>query len=56
VLLDASQVPRQADLRREDVEAVVVGSDLRRTGWFTCSDPRLERLHENVVWSMRGTS
>jgi hypothetical protein len=30
------------------VQAVVVGSDLRRTGWFTCSDPGLERLHENV--------
>lgn len=42
------------DLRAEDVAAVVVGSDLRRTGWFTCSDPRLNRFHENVAWSMRG--
>jgi alpha-L-rhamnosidase len=41
-------------MRAEDVDAVVVGSDLRRTGWFACSDPRLDRLHENVVWSMRG--
>jgi alpha-L-rhamnosidase len=41
-------------LRPDDLEAVVVGSDLRRGGWFACSDPRLERLHENVVWSMRG--
>jgi len=41
-------------LRADDVEAVVVGSDLRRTGWFTCSDPQLSRLHENVVWGMRG--
>ncbi|MGW3957399.1 family 78 glycoside hydrolase catalytic domain [Streptomyces sp. NPDC004752] len=38
----------------EDVEAVVVGSDLRRTGWFSCSDPQLEQLHSNVVWSTRG--
>jgi alpha-L-rhamnosidase len=37
-----------------DVEAVVVGSDLRRTGWFECSDPDLEQLHQNVVWGMRG--
>jgi alpha-L-rhamnosidase len=36
------------------VEAVVVGSDLERTGWFESSDPQLDRLHENVVWSMRG--
>ncbi|WP_328608324.1 glycoside hydrolase family 78 protein [Amycolatopsis sp. NBC_00345] len=41
-------------LATADVEAVVVGSDLRRTGWFGCSEPLLERFHENVVWSMRG--
>ena len=27
---------------------------MRRTGWFDCSDPLVNRLHENVVWSMRG--
>ncbi|AXX29445.1 glycoside hydrolase family 78 protein [Actinosynnema pretiosum subsp. pretiosum] len=37
-----------------DVVAAVCGTDLRRTGWFRCSDPDLERLHENVVWSARG--
>ena len=42
------------DLRAEDLEAVVVHSDLRRTGWFGCSDPDLEKFHENVVWGMRG--
>ena len=44
------------EVRAEDVEAVVVGSDLRRTGWFSSSDPQLNRFHENVVWGMRGTS
>ncbi|KAA0120605.1 family 78 glycoside hydrolase catalytic domain [Mycolicibacterium sp. P9-22] len=37
-----------------DVEAEVVGSDLRRTGWLETSDPLLNRLHENTVWSLRG--
>jgi alpha-L-rhamnosidase len=37
-----------------DVEAVVCHTDLRRTGDFDCSDPLLTRLHDNVVWSMRG--
>ncbi|MCR3750705.1 family 78 glycoside hydrolase catalytic domain [Lentzea californiensis] len=37
-----------------DVTAVVCHTDMRRTGWFACSDPALERLHDNVVWSMRG--
>lgn len=36
-----------------DVTAEVIGSDMRRTGWFTCSDPMVDRLHENVVWGMR---
>jgi alpha-L-rhamnosidase len=42
------------EVHAEDVEAVVVGSDLRRTGWFTSSNPQLDRFHENVVWGMRG--
>jgi alpha-L-rhamnosidase len=41
-------------LRPEDVTAVVVGSDLTRTGWFECSEPLLNRFHDNVVWSARG--
>lgn len=36
------------------VTAVVVGSDLHRTGWFESSQPMLDQLHENVVWGMRG--
>lgn len=36
------------------IHAVVVASDLRRTGWFSSSDALLDRLHENVVQSLRG--
>ncbi|MFI6298958.1 family 78 glycoside hydrolase catalytic domain [Nonomuraea sp. NPDC050790] len=36
------------------VRAVVCHTDMERTGHFECSDPLLNRLHENVVWSMRG--
>jgi alpha-L-rhamnosidase len=42
------------DLRAGDIEAVVIGSDLRRTGWFDSSHALLNRFHENVVWGMRG--
>jgi alpha-L-rhamnosidase len=42
------------ELHLADIQAVVCHSDLERTGWFECSDPLLNRLHENVVWSMRG--
>ncbi|GGM37976.1 family 78 glycoside hydrolase catalytic domain [Promicromonospora citrea] len=37
-----------------EVEAEVVHSELRRTGWFTSSHALLDQLHENVVRSMRG--
>ena len=36
------------------MRAVVLHSDMRRTGWFESSHDLLNRLHENVVWSMRG--
>ncbi|QQM38205.1 alpha-L-rhamnosidase [Streptomyces liliifuscus] len=36
------------------VRAVVLHSDLARTGFFECSDDLVNRLHENVVWGMRG--
>ncbi|GIF63578.1 alpha-L-rhamnosidase [Asanoa ishikariensis] len=41
-------------LEATDIEAVVVGTDLRRTGWFESSHPLLNRFHDNVVWSARG--
>ncbi|BEP13979.1 glycoside hydrolase family 78 protein [Acidothermaceae bacterium B102] len=49
--VEVSGVP---NLRLEDIELIVVGSDLRRAGWFASSHPLLNRLHENVVWSTRG--
>ncbi|MBC7551858.1 MAG: family 78 glycoside hydrolase catalytic domain, partial [Cellulomonas sp.] len=36
------------------VTAVVVHSDMERTGWFESSHPLVNRLHENVVWGMKG--
>jgi alpha-L-rhamnosidase len=41
-------------LLAENIAAVVLHSDMKRTGWFSCSDSQLNRLHENSVWSMRG--
>ncbi|MBT2533171.1 glycoside hydrolase family 78 protein [Arthrobacter sp. ISL-48] len=38
----------------ESVVARVYHTDMERTGWFESSDPLLNRLHENVLWSMRG--
>jgi alpha-L-rhamnosidase len=42
------------ELTADDLVAVVCHSDMERTGWFSCSDERVDRLHENIVWGMRG--
>ena len=42
------------DLDPAAVTAEVLHSDMERTGWFAASDPLVDRLHENVVWGMRG--
>lgn len=39
---------------RDIFTAVVIHSDMTRSGWFECSEPQLNKLHENIVWSMRG--
>lgn len=36
------------------IVAEVLHSDLERTGWFAASDPKVDRLHQNIVWGMRG--
>ena len=41
-------------LRADDIVAVVIASDLEQSGGFEASDPRIDRLHQNVVWSQRG--
>jgi alpha-L-rhamnosidase len=36
------------------LSAVVVSSELRRTGEFECSNELLNQLHRNVIWGLRG--
>jgi alpha-L-rhamnosidase len=36
-----------------DVRAIVTHSDMTRSGWLETSDPLLNQLHSNAVWSMR---
>jgi len=42
------------EVRPEDFTAIVVHSEMRRTGRFECSEPLLNQLFSNVVWGMRG--
>jgi alpha-L-rhamnosidase len=45
-----------ADLTPAEVTGVMVHTDLVRTGWFRCSDARLDALHEAAVLSFRGNA
>lgn len=48
---EVSGIPAGAKL---SIEAVVLGSALTRTGWFSSSSEDLNKLHRNVVNSMAG--
>lgn len=39
-----------------DITAVVVHTDLERTGTFDCSDSRINALHTAILWSFRGNA
>lgn len=40
----------------QEIEALVMHTDYRRTGEFSCSDPLLNRLQQNIQWGWRGNS
>ena len=42
------------ELDADSLLAVAIGSDLQATGTFRTSNPLLNKLHDNVIWSMRG--
>jgi len=37
-----------------DITGVVVQSQLERTGDFSCSNPEVNRLFQNIIWGQRG--
>lgn len=43
-----------AEINKEDITALVVHSDMKRTGRFVCSDERINQLQSNIVWGQRG--
>jgi alpha-L-rhamnosidase len=38
----------------DDFDVQVIQSDLKGTLEFSCSDERLNKLHQNIIWSQRG--
>jgi alpha-L-rhamnosidase len=48
------QVTGWPGLTLGDLTGIVVHTDMERLGEFSCSHSWLNRLHDNVVWGMRG--
>lgn len=44
----------QGEFDPADFEACVIYSDMERTGWVETSDPMINRLFENALWSQKG--
>lgn len=42
------------EIKKENFTAVVVHSDIRRTGYFECSDEAVNRLFKNIIWGQKG--
>lgn len=42
------------NVRKEDFTAVLLTTEKENTGFFRCSEPRLNRLYENIRWSQAG--
>ncbi len=38
----------------EAFTAIVVHSEMERTGHFECSDPRINQLYHNIIWGQKG--
>ncbi|MBC7326690.1 family 78 glycoside hydrolase catalytic domain [bacterium] len=38
----------------DDIVGIVINSDMQLTGEFQCSDERINRLYQNIVWGQRG--
>lgn len=42
------------EVKKENFTAIVVHSDIRRTGYFECSDEAVNRLFKNIIWGQKG--
>lgn len=41
-------------LKKENFKAIVVHSDMKRTGYFKCSNEKVNKLFSNVIWGQKG--
>lgn len=42
------------EVKPENFEAIVVCSEMKRTGYFKCGHEKINKLYENVIWGQKG--
>ncbi len=42
------------EVRPGDFKAIAVHSEMERTGFFECSDEKINRLYHNIIWGQKG--
>ena len=42
------------EIKPENFTAVVVFSNMKRTGFFACGSDHVQQLYENIIWGQRG--
>ncbi len=41
------------EVKKENFTSIVVHSDMKRTGYFECSDERVNKLFSNIIWGQK---
>lgn len=49
-----AEITYEGNITLDDFTAIVIASDLRRTGHFRCSHEMITKLHQNVCWGALG--
>ena len=42
------------DIKLDDFTAITIHSDMKRTGHFKCSNEKINKLYENIIWGQKG--
>ncbi len=48
------EFPEEVEIRLENFTAIVIYSDMRRTGDFSCGNDKINQLYSNIIWGQRG--
>ncbi|MBQ9748298.1 MAG: family 78 glycoside hydrolase catalytic domain [Clostridia bacterium] len=49
-----TELPESMTVDPAAFTAIVVHSDMERTGYFECSDERINQLYHNIIWGQKG--